>query len=78
MFGGMLPSISYTTLIHVFLFISFVTMAASVGVNLRVAHLDREGQAERGNLLDRRCRVWFPVCYFGLNGLSAVVFVLVW
>lgn len=78
MFGGILPSISYTTLIHVFLFISFVTMAASVGINLWVAHLDREGQAARGDQLDRRCRVLFPLCYFGLNALSAVVFIFLW
>ena len=78
MFSGILPSISYTTLIHVFLFISFVIMAASVGINLWVARLDREGQAERGNLLDRRCRVLFPACYFGLNGLSALVFFTFW
>ena len=78
MFGGMLPSISYTTLIHVFLFITFIIMGASVGINLRVAHLDRDGQAERGDLLDRRCRLWFPACYFGLNGLSALFFFVVW
>jgi hypothetical protein len=53
-------------------------MAASVGINLWVAHLDREGKYELGNQLDRRCRVLFPVCYFGLNGLSALVFLSFW
>jgi hypothetical protein len=77
MFSDILPNISYTTLIHVFLFITFVTMALSVGINLRVAHLDREGQAARGDVLDRRCRLYFPICYFGLNALAAVFFLLV-
>lgn len=76
MFSGILPSISYTTLIHVFLFISFVTMASSVGINLVVARLDRRGNSEQGDRLDRRCRVFFPLSYFGLNGLSACYFFL--
>ena len=78
MFSGILPSISYTTLIHVFLFISFVTMAASVGINLVVAHMDRQGMSERGDRLDHRCRIYFPLSYFGLNALAAVVFYVVW
>ena len=77
MFSDILPNISYTTLIHVFLFITFVTMASSVGINLRVAHLDREGQTASGDLLDQRCRVYFPLCYFGFNALAAAYFFLV-
>jgi hypothetical protein len=77
MFGDILPKISYTTLIHAFLFISFVTMGASVGVNLLVAHVDRQGKAERGDRIDRRCRVYFPLVYFGLNGLAGLFFFLV-
>jgi hypothetical protein len=77
MFGDMLPRISYTTLIHVFLFISFVTMAASIGVNLLVAHMDRAGRPQRGDRIDRRCRVYFPLVYFGLNALAAIFFFFV-
>jgi hypothetical protein len=78
MFGGILPSISYTTLLHVFLFITFVSMAASVGVNLAVAHMDRQGKSERGDRIDRRCRIYFPLTYFGLNALAALFFLVVW
>jgi hypothetical protein len=78
MFGDILPRISYTTLIHVFLFISFVTMAASVGVNLVVSRMDRRGDPERGDRIDRRCRVWFPLAYVGLNGLAALFFFTVY
>jgi hypothetical protein len=76
MFSGILPAISYTTLIHVFLFISFLAMALSVGINLAVAHQDRHGHSDVGDRIDRRCRVLFPLAYFGLNGLAALFFFL--
>lgn len=76
MFGDILPKISYTTLIHAFLFISFVIMAASVGINLLVARMDRSGRSELGDRIDRRCRIYFPLAYFGLNGLAALYFFL--
>jgi hypothetical protein len=78
MFSGILPSISYTTLIHAFLFITFFTMAASVGVNLVVAHMDRQGRSELGDRIDHRCRIYFPLVYFGLNALATLFFFVVW
>jgi hypothetical protein len=57
---------------------SFVSMAASVGVNLAVAHMDRQGKSERGDRIDRRCRIYFPLAYFGLNALAALFFLVVW
>ncbi len=62
-----LPRISYVTLMHGFLNISFLTMCATVVVNLVVAAHDRRGDHERGNQIDRRCRWLFPLVYIGWN-----------
>jgi hypothetical protein len=62
-----LPHISYVTLIHVFLSLSFVTMCATVVVNLVVSGLDRRGRSALGDRIDRRCRWAFPLAYMGLN-----------
>lgn len=67
--SGILPRISYVTLINGFLSISFLTMSATVVINLVVGALDRKGKSEVGNRIDRRCRWIFPITYFGLNGL---------
>ena len=66
MLDDILPRISYITLMNAFLNISFLTMCASVIINLRVNHFDRLGKTEEGNRLDRRCRWIFPMTYFGL------------
>ena len=63
--GDILPHISYMTLVNGFLNASFILMSASVVVNLRVGLLDKRGQTERGDRLDRRCRWIFPAVYFG-------------
>jgi hypothetical protein len=57
MFGDILPKISYTTLMTAFLFGSFLTMCATVAVNLTVGHLDRSGRSDRGDRLDHFCRI---------------------
>ncbi len=62
-----LPRISYVTLMHGFLNISFLTMCATVVVNLVVAAHDRRGDHERVNQVDRRCRWLFPLAYVGWN-----------
>ena len=59
--------ISYFTLIHGFLNLSFLTMGATVVINLVVGALDRRGTSEAGDLIDQRCRWVFPLTYFGLN-----------
>ena len=64
-----MPQISYVTLMNGFLNLSLFTMCASVVINLVVGALDRQGRAEAGDLLDRRCRSIFPLTYFGLMGL---------
>ncbi|MFN2377632.1 MAG: hypothetical protein ABR538_13915, partial [Candidatus Binatia bacterium] len=61
-----LPAIAYVTLIHGFLSLSFVTMCATVVVNLRVSVLDKRGESARGDRIDGRCRWAFPLAYFTL------------
>ena len=51
---------------HGFLNMSFFVMCATVVVNLWVGRLDRRGETEAGDRIDRRCRWVFPVVYFGL------------
>ncbi len=58
-----LPHISYITLMHGFLSISFLTMCATVVINLVVGELDKRGRAALGDLIDRRCRWIFPLFY---------------
>jgi len=38
-----------------------------------VGALDRRGESELGDLVDRRCRWVFPMSYFGLSGIMVVV-----
>jgi hypothetical protein len=61
-----LPRISYVTLMHGFLNLSFLTMCATIVINLVVGTLDSRGKGELGDRIDRRCRWVFPVAYFGL------------
>ena len=66
-----LPHISYFTLMNGFLNLSFLTMCATVVVNLVVGALDQKGKHEVGNRVDHRCRWIFPLTYFGLNLVMA-------
>ena len=61
-----LPHISYVTLMHGFVNLSFLTMCATVVINLLVGTMDKRGDFDRGNRIDRRCRWIFPSVYFGL------------
>jgi len=60
-----LPHISYVTLMHGFLNASFLTMCATVVVNLVVGGFDKQGKYELGDRVDRACRWVFPLVYFG-------------
>ncbi|MBW2587681.1 MAG: hypothetical protein JRD92_12155 [Deltaproteobacteria bacterium] len=74
-----LPQISYMTLMHGFLNLSFIIMCATVVINLVVGKLDQAGKPEAGNRVDRRSRWIFPLSYLGLNMLMAgVAFVFYW
>jgi hypothetical protein len=68
-----LPHISYVTLMNGFLQLSFLVMCATVVVNLVVGSLDKRGEVAAGDRVDRRCRWIFPLVYFGLLGILAVV-----
>ena len=61
-----LPRISYFTLMHGFLNLSFVMMCGTVVINLIVGALDRRGAREAGDRLDHRCRWIFPTAYLGV------------
>lgn len=73
-----LPHISYFTAMHGFLGLSFVTMCATVVINLVVGAMDQAGQTARGDRIDHRCRWIFPLVYFGgvvaLFGVAEVLF----
>jgi len=62
-----LPSISYVTLMHGFLNLSFLIMCATVVINLAVGELDKRGKSELADRLDHHCRWGFPLAYFGLT-----------
>ena len=58
-----IPKIPYFTLMSAFIYTSFVTMCASVVVNLVVGRMDRTGRRELGDRIDRTCRWAFPMTY---------------
>ena len=58
--------ISYFTLIHGFLNLSFFTMCATVVINLVVGAMDQKGKRDFGDRIDHHCRWAFPFTYFGL------------
>ncbi|MBX3733079.1 MAG: hypothetical protein KF791_10840 [Verrucomicrobiae bacterium] len=68
-----LPRIAYVTVIHGFLNISFLTMCATVVVNLVVGKMDQRGQSALGDRVDRICRWAFPLVYFTLIGVLMLV-----
>jgi hypothetical protein len=61
-----LPRIAYVTVMHGFLNISFLTMCATVVINLMVGRLDQQGRSALGDRIDRICRWAFPLVYFSL------------
>jgi hypothetical protein len=75
--GDILPHIAYLTPVNVFVNISFMTMCASIVVNLFVGELNREGRAAQADALDNRCKIIFPVVYFSLLALTILIFDIV-
>ena len=72
--AGIVPSVSYLTLMHGFLNLSFLMMCATVAINLYVGGADMHGH-QHGDAIDRRCRWIFPLTFLGLNILwLAVIF----
>ena len=64
--SDILPRISYLTLMHGVINLSFLAMCATVVINLVVGNLDQKGKSELADRIDRRCRWLFPLVYFGL------------
>jgi hypothetical protein len=62
----MLPRIAYVTVMNALLNVSFLTMVATVVINLVVGQLDKQGRSEFADSIDKRCRWIFPLNYFGL------------
>jgi hypothetical protein len=74
MVSSSLPRIPYFTLMSAFIYASFLTMSASVLVNLVVERFDRTGRRELGDRLDQACQWAFPTGYATLLLLAAVYF----
>lgn len=70
------PRIGYFTLMSVFLYTTYLALAASVVLNLVVSKLDHSGRVELGDRVDRRCRWLFPLTLFVLNAGSVILFFL--
>ncbi|MDM8009215.1 MAG: hypothetical protein QUV05_23990 [Phycisphaerae bacterium] len=68
-----LPHISYVTLVHSLVTLSFLLMCASVLVSLVVEACDKKGNSALGNRIDRCCRWAFPLVYAGLISGTAVI-----
>ncbi len=71
--GDIMPRISYQTLMNGFLNVSFLTMCAAAIINLVVGAADKAGNYQRGDLIDKRCRVIFPLTYFGLIAIAVLI-----
>lgn len=76
--ADLLPDVSYLTLMHGFLSLSFVLMSATVPINLLVASHDRAGEHARADAVDRRCRWIFPLIYASAIALMLVFVHVVW
>ena len=71
-----MPKIAYFTQMSVFLYSTYLILAAGVVVNLLVSSLDKSGRVAAGDRLDLRSRWLFPVVFFGFNAVSAILFSL--
>jgi len=72
-----LPQIAYPTLMHAFLYLSFLVMCATVVVNLVVGSMDKRQNFAMGDRIDYACRWIFPAGYVGILvalGVIAAVF----
>jgi len=72
-----LPQIAYPTLMHAFLYLSFLVMCATVVVNLVVGSMDKRQNFAMGDRIDYACRWIFPTGYVGILvalGVLALVF----
>jgi hypothetical protein len=73
MVSEILPKISYITLIHGFINISFIFMCVTAAINLLVGWFDKQGDFKRGDLVDYRCRRIVPLAYLGILSIVVVI-----
>ena len=71
-----IPNISYLTLIDAFIIITFLVLAASVVVSLRVEKLNKAGQSMKGDKIDIISRWAFPSGFLLIIILLVAVFLL--
>ncbi|MDG2306891.1 MAG: hypothetical protein P8R42_20050 [Candidatus Binatia bacterium] len=71
--SGLMPKISYATILSTYLLISFITICASVIVNLAVGWIDQLGDYALGDRVDLHCRWIFPLGY-----VSAIAVTSTW
>ena len=71
--SDLLPNIWYFTLINAFLSLSFLTMCATVVINLAVGSYDKRGRHDIGDRIDWWCRWIFPLTYAALLGSMFVI-----
>ncbi len=70
-----MPAIAYFTMMHGFLYSTYLLLTASVVINLVVSKLDQAGRRDVGNRVDVTCRWAFPVLFVGLNVVNVAYFV---
>ena len=71
-----LPQIAYPTVMHAFLYLSFLVMCATVVINLLVGSMDKQQRFAAGDRIDQLCRWIFPVgyaCILAALGTAAAI-----
>ena len=71
-----LPSIEYFTLINGFIYVGYLTMAASIVSNIWLDNFHRRGEKTAADRFDKVCRWVYPAGFFGLNLILAYFFFL--
>ena len=72
-----MPEIAYFTLMHGFLYSTYLVLSVGVIVNLAVSRMDRSGRSAQGDRIDRICRWAVPAGFVAVNALSATYFLIV-
>jgi hypothetical protein len=68
------PEIPYVTLMDAFILATFLILAASLMINFVVDNLNKKGRKHAGDRVDYVCRWLFPISYFSVMALLAVIF----
>ena len=69
-----LPKIDYFTLIHGFVYISYLIMAIFIISNILIDQLNRKKKTELADKIDRHARWIMPIAYISFNLLSGSYF----